>query len=163
MSMWMRGERERGEARCKFTTGLDTRTKKYCERASGSCINCEELNHYIDGLKDREIADLADELHTPRGLVYCVKVLKSQTQWIECVHAESRCCRMFNGGLVYCSIRLGPPFIAPRQLGAVGAPFGRPLLPSVRGCTGLSGAHRTVNSTRTGRIKESPDWLVKVA
>jgi hypothetical protein len=70
---------------------------------------------------------------------------------------------MFNRGLVYCYIRLGPPFIAPRQLGAVGAPFGRPLLPSVRGCTGLFSAHRTVNSTRTGRSKESPDWLVSTS
>jgi hypothetical protein len=27
------------------------------------------------------------------------------------------------------------PFIAQRDLGVVGAPFGRPWLPSVRGCT----------------------------
>jgi hypothetical protein len=40
------------------------------------------------------------------------------------------------------------PFIAPRGLGAVGAPFGRPWLPYVHGCTGLSGAHRTVNSAQ---------------
>jgi hypothetical protein len=40
------------------------------------------------------------------------------------------------------------PFIASRDLGAVGAAFGRPWLPSVCGCTGLSGAHRTVNSAR---------------
>jgi hypothetical protein len=46
---------------------------------------------------------------------------------------------MFNGGLVYCSMRLGFSFIAPRQLGAVGAPFGRQFLPSVRRCNGLSG------------------------
>jgi hypothetical protein len=46
-------------------------------------------------------------------------------------------------------MRLGVPFIAPRDLGAVGAPFERPWLPSVRGCTGLSGAHQTVNSVRT--------------
>jgi hypothetical protein len=38
------------------------------------------------------------------------------------------------------------PFIAPRDLGAIGAPFGRLWLPSIRGCTGLSGAHQTVNS-----------------
>jgi hypothetical protein len=43
-------------------------------------------------------------------------------------------------------MRLGAPFIAPRDLGAVRAPFGRLWLPSVRGCTGLSGAHRKVNS-----------------
>jgi hypothetical protein len=40
---------------------------------------------------------------------------------------------------------LGVRFIAPRHLGAVGAPFGRPRLPSIRGCTGLSG----VNSATT--------------
>jgi hypothetical protein len=33
---------------------------------------------------------------------------------------------------VFCSMRLGDPFIAPRQLGAIGAPFGRQFLPSVR-------------------------------
>jgi hypothetical protein len=43
---------------------------------------------------------------------------------------------------------LGVPFITPRDLGAVGAPFGRLWLPFVRECTGLSGAHRTVNSAR---------------
>jgi hypothetical protein len=38
------------------------------------------------------------------------------------------------------SIRLGVPFIAPRQLGAVGDNLGRPILPSVVWCTGQSGA-----------------------
>jgi hypothetical protein len=38
------------------------------------------------------------------------------------------------------SIRLGVPFIAPRQLGAVGGQQGRPKLPSVGWCTGQSGA-----------------------
>jgi hypothetical protein len=37
------------------------------------------------------------------------------------------------------------PFIAPRDLGAIGALFGRPWLPSVCGCTGLSGAHQTLH------------------
>jgi hypothetical protein len=88
------------------------------------------------------------------------EVLKSQTQWFECAFAESRRLRMFNGGLVLCSMRLWVPFIAPRQLEAVGAPFGRQFLPSVCRCTGLSGAHRTVNSTSPCRGRESPDWLV---
>jgi hypothetical protein len=43
-------------------------------------------------------------------------------------------------------MRLGVPFIAPRDLGAVGAPFGWPWLLIVHGCTGLSDAHRTMNS-----------------
>jgi hypothetical protein len=38
------------------------------------------------------------------------------------------------------SMRLGVPFIALRQLGAVGGQLGRPNLPSVRWCTGQSGA-----------------------
>jgi hypothetical protein len=56
------------------------------------------------------------------------------------VLAESRRLKMFNEGLVFCSMRLGVPFIAPRQLGAVGSPFGRQFLSSVRWRTGQSGA-----------------------
>jgi hypothetical protein len=41
---------------------------------------------------------------------------------------------------VSCSMRLGVPFIAPRQLGAVEDHFGRHFLPSVEWCTGQSGA-----------------------
>jgi hypothetical protein len=41
---------------------------------------------------------------------------------------------------VWCSIRLGVPFIAPRQLGAVEVPIGRQFLPSVGWRTGQSGA-----------------------
>jgi hypothetical protein len=37
-------------------------------------------------------------------------------------------------------MRLGVPFIASRQLGAVGGQLGRPNLPSVGWCTGQSGA-----------------------
>ena len=64
---------------------------------------------------------------------------------------------------MFCSMRLEIPFIAPRELRAVGAPFGRPLLPSVRWRTGLSGAHWIVNSTHMGRCKESSDWLVSAS
>jgi hypothetical protein len=49
---------------------------------------------------------------------------------------------------VFCSMRLGVPFIALRQLGAVGAPFGRQLLSSVRWRTGQSGAPPDMNSAR---------------
>jgi hypothetical protein len=38
------------------------------------------------------------------------------------------------------SMRLGVPFISPRQLGAVGGKLGRPSLPSVEWRTGQSGA-----------------------
>ena len=45
-------------------------------------------------------------------------------------------------------MRLGVPFIAPRQLGAVESKSGRLSLPSVVGRTGQSGAHRTLSGAR---------------
>src|SRR5688572_12890149 len=47
---------------------------------------------------------------------------------------------MLKGCLVFSSMRLGVPFIAPRQLGAVESIPGRPFLPSVAWRTGQSGA-----------------------
>jgi hypothetical protein len=46
------------------------------------------------------------------------------------------------------SMHIGGPFIAPRAKRDVSSLFGRPWLSSVRGCTGLSYAHRTVSSAR---------------
>jgi hypothetical protein len=94
------------------------------------------------------------------------QVLKSQTQWIECVLAESRCLRMFNGGLVYCSMRLGVPFIAPRQLGTIRTPFVRLWLPSVHGRTRQWTMHDflpfmakpTVAATGPRGTPDSPVW-----
>jgi hypothetical protein len=43
-------------------------------------------------------------------------------------------------------MRLGVPFIASRQLGAVGTPFGRQFLPSVGWRTGQSSAPPDMNS-----------------
>jgi hypothetical protein len=43
-------------------------------------------------------------------------------------------------------MRIGVPFIAPRQLGAVGDPIGRQFLPSVGWCTGQSGASPNMNN-----------------
>jgi hypothetical protein len=61
--------------------------------------------------------------------------LKSLTQRIKCVETESRSLRMFLAGLVFSSMRLGVPFIALRQLGAVGDQLGRHFLPSIEWCT----------------------------
>jgi hypothetical protein len=47
---------------------------------------------------------------------------------------------MFRECLVFCFMRLGVSFIAPRQLGAVGDQLGRQFLPSVEWCTGQSSA-----------------------
>jgi hypothetical protein len=49
---------------------------------------------------------------------------------------------------VFSSMRLGVPFIAPRQLGAVESNQGRLILPSVDWHTGQSGAHRTLSGAR---------------
>jgi hypothetical protein len=46
--------------------------------------------------------------------------LKSLTQRNECAETESGCLRMLSECLGYSFMRLGVPFIAPRQLGAVG-------------------------------------------
>jgi hypothetical protein len=57
--------------------------------------------------------------------------LKSLSQRIECVRMESWRLGMIKECLGDSSMRLGVPFIAPRQLGAVGGNLGRPKLPSV--------------------------------
>jgi hypothetical protein len=66
--------------------------------------------------------------------------LKSLSQRIECVKLESWNLRMLSECLGNSSMRLWVPFIAPRQLGAVGGQLGRPNLPCVGWCTGQSGA-----------------------
>jgi hypothetical protein len=66
--------------------------------------------------------------------------LKSLTKSIKCAETECGRLRMFRLCLGNSSMRLGVPFIAPRQLGAVGSQQGRQFLPSVGWCTGQSGA-----------------------
>jgi hypothetical protein len=56
---------------------------------------------------------------------------------------ESLCLEMIKECLGDSSMHLGIPFIAPRQLGAVGSNLGRQFLPSVGWRTGQSGAPRT--------------------
>jgi hypothetical protein len=66
--------------------------------------------------------------------------LKLLTQRIKCVGAESGCFRILRECLDNSSMRLGVPFIAPRQLGVVEDNLGRLILPSVVWCTEQSGA-----------------------
>ena len=54
-------------------------------------------------------------------------------------------------------MRLGVPFIASRQLGAVENKSGRPSLPSVVGRTGQSGAHRTLSGARFVSLNSTSD------
>jgi hypothetical protein len=58
----------------------------------------------------------------------------------DCVKVRTRSLGMLRVCLGRSSMRLGVPFIAPRQLGAVGGQQGKLSLPSVRWCTGQSGA-----------------------
>jgi hypothetical protein len=85
-------------------------------------------------------------------------VLKSLTQWTDCVIVESRRLRMFCECLVSCSMRLGVPFIAPRQLGAVGDPIGRQFLPSIGWRTGQSGAPPNMNSNSPVHTGQSGEF-----
>jgi hypothetical protein len=80
------------------------------------------------------------ELKTPHKEYATQTELKSLTQSIKCVEAESWSLRTFLISLVLCSMRLGVPFIALRQLGAIGDQLGRPILPSVEWCHEQSGA-----------------------
>jgi hypothetical protein len=52
--------------------------------------------------------------------------------------------------LYFSSMRLEVPFIAPRQLGAVGGILGRQYLPSVGWCTGQSGAPPDIPCSLSG-------------
>jgi hypothetical protein len=58
----------------------------------------------------------------------------------DCVKVRTRSLGMLRVCLGDSSMRVGVPFIAPRQLGAVGGQQGRPKLPSVGWRTGPSGA-----------------------
>jgi hypothetical protein len=60
--------------------------------------------------------------------------IKSLSQRIECVKLEYWSLRMFLVSLGHSSMRLGVPFIALRQLGAVEDQQGRLSLPSVEWC-----------------------------
>jgi hypothetical protein len=62
------------------------------------------------------------------------------SQRIKCAESKSWCLGMLRECLVYSSMCLGVPFIAPRQLGAVERIPGRQFLPSVAWRTGQSGA-----------------------
>jgi hypothetical protein len=66
--------------------------------------------------------------------------LKSLRMPIECAKTECEWSRMLRVCLVFSSMRLGVPFIAPRQLKAVESNPGRQFLPSVGWRTGQSGA-----------------------
>jgi hypothetical protein len=62
------------------------------------------------------------------------------SQRIKCAESKSWCLGMLRECLIYSSMHLGAPFIAPRQLGAVESISRRQFLPSVARRTRQSGA-----------------------
>jgi hypothetical protein len=76
--------------------------------------------------------------------------LKSLTRSIKCVETECGDLELLSECLDDSSMRLEVPFIAPRQLGAVGSQQGRLSLPSVGWRTGQSGAPPDIHCRRSG-------------
>jgi hypothetical protein len=76
--------------------------------------------------------------------------LKSLRKSIKCAETECGRLRMLKVCLGYSSMRLGVPFIAPRQLGAVGGILGRQFLPSVGWRTGQSGTPPDIHCSLSG-------------
>jgi hypothetical protein len=76
--------------------------------------------------------------------------LKSLRKSIKCAETECGRFRILKVCLGYSSMRLGVPFIAPRQLGAVGGIPGRQFLPSVGWRTGQSGAPPDIHCSWSG-------------
>jgi hypothetical protein len=76
--------------------------------------------------------------------------LKSLRKSIKCAKTECGRFRMLKVCLVDSSIRLGVPFIAPRQLGAVGGILGRQFLPSIGWRTRQSGAPPDIHCSLSG-------------
>jgi hypothetical protein len=68
----------------------------------------------------------------------------------DCVKVRTKSLGMLRVCLVDSSMRLGVPFIAPRQLGAVGGQQGRPKLPSIGWCTGQSSAPQDSHCSMLG-------------
>jgi hypothetical protein len=90
--------------------------------------------------------------------VYNTKSAPISRTMKDCVKVRTRSLGMLRVCLVNSSMRLGVPFIAPRQLGAVGGQQGRPKFPSVGWCTGQSGAPPDSHCSMSGA-----DLLPKLA
>jgi hypothetical protein len=72
------------------------------------------------------------------------------SQRIKCTRMKSWCLEMIKECLCVSSMRLGVPFIAPRQLGAVESNPGRQFLPSVGWRTGQFGAPPDIPCSLSG-------------
>jgi hypothetical protein len=108
-------------------------TKKHGSKGGESNTHKTQIKSTITHTKPQlELTTQLEEFSTQMGL-------KSLSQRIECARMESWCLGMIKECLGNSSMRLGVPFIAPRQLGAVGGNLVRSKLPSVGWRTGQSG------------------------
>jgi hypothetical protein len=82
------------------------------------------------------------------------------SQRIKCAKSKSWCLGMLRECLVSSSMRLGVPFIAPRQLGAVESIPGWQFLPSVAWRTGQSGAPPDTVRCTTGHCPVRISFLL---
>jgi hypothetical protein len=80
------------------------------------------------------------------------------SQRIKCAESKSWCLGMLRECLVYFSMRLGVPFIAPRQLGAVECIPGRHFLPSVAWRTGHCPVQISVLIWRSRPLQSWSRW-----
>jgi hypothetical protein len=102
--------------------------------------------------------------HTSHDLSSKHNARSSQLKWSSNhYHKESNAwswsLRMLSECLGCSSMRLGVPFIAPRQLGAVGDKLGRPSLPSVEWRTGQSSAPPDRSCRRSGARPPSKNGI----
>jgi hypothetical protein len=105
-------------------------TKKHKSKGGESNTHKTQSKSTIMHTKPQlELTTQLEEFSTQMGL-------KSLSQRIECARMESWCLGMIKVCLGASSMRLGAPFLAPRQLEAVGGILGRPKLPSVGWRTG---------------------------
>jgi hypothetical protein len=109
-------------------------TKKHGSKVGKSNTHKTQNTSTITHTKPRlELTTQLEEFSTQM-------VLKSLSQRIKCARMKSWCLEMIKECLGASSMRLGLPFIAPRQLGAVGGIPGRQFLASVGWRTRQSGA-----------------------
>jgi hypothetical protein len=96
----------------------------------------------VHGFRPKPLGGLELSKHRPCHIDerLVLPLYHTMTWRIKCAELESWCLGMLRECLVLSSMRLGVPFIAPRQLGAVESIPGRQFLPSVDWRTGQSGA-----------------------
>ena len=114
----------------------------------------------------RKTLNQSDNTHTSRNKSSQHNSTSSQLKWSSNCYRKESNARNRSLGAYEClenawvssSMRLGVPFIAPRQLGAVGSNLGRLILPSVDWRTGQSGARFPSLNSEADRWQPESRW-----